>query len=201
MELISILRFFSYIVMGMWNLTDAEIRAARETAFEMFREAGVPLRDEEREEIEVADFGLGDFDREGACIATLVATERYAAKALVLLPGQTLPEHWHPAIGDDPGKLETIRCVRGVCVLGIEDREGRIQSDEAEADTPTHLPAGKEHLYTCRHRMVLKPGDQLTLPPGRKHWFQGGPEGTVVYSFSSTVRDLQDGFTDPEVVR
>ena len=40
-----------------------------------------------------------------------------------------------------------------------------------------------------------------TFRPGEKHWFQGGPEGAVVYSFSSVVRDVLDGFTDPAIER
>jgi D-lyxose ketol-isomerase len=47
----------------------------------------------------------------------------------------------------------------------------------------------------------MAPGDQITFRPGEKHWFQGGPEGAVLYSFSSVVRDTLDGFTDPGVVR
>jgi D-lyxose ketol-isomerase len=158
----------------------------------MLRAAGIPLREEEREGIEVADFGLGDFEREGTCIATLVATERYAAKALAFLPGQTLPEHWHPPVGDDPGKLETVRGVWGECLLVVDGPDNLSRA---------RVPDGKEGVYTSRRETVLGPGDQVTLSPGQRHWFQGGPEGAVVYSFSSTVRDLQDGFTDPQVVR
>ena len=120
------------------------------------------------------------------------ATERYAVKALTLLPGQTLPEHWHPPIGDDPGKLETVRAVWGEFLLFL---------DGDSSISLGCVPIGKEDACTCRHEVVLKRGDQLTLAPGQKHWFQGGSGGAVVYSFSSTVRDLQDGFTDPLVVR
>jgi D-lyxose ketol-isomerase len=47
----------------------------------------------------------------------------------------------------------------------------------------------------------MKPGDQLVLEPGTPHWFQAGPEGAVVYSFSTPARDNLDTFTDPSVVR
>jgi D-lyxose ketol-isomerase len=33
------------------------------------------------------------------------------------------------------------------------------------------------------------------------HWFQAGSEGAVIDDYSSTARDLQDGFTNPGVVR
>ena len=63
------------------------------------------------------------------------------------------------------------------------------------------VPAGKESCYTCRHEVVLKPCDQLTLPPGTKHWFQAREGGAVFYSFSTCVRDGLDRFTDPAIVR
>jgi D-lyxose ketol-isomerase len=47
----------------------------------------------------------------------------------------------------------------------------------------------------------MKPGDQITLEPGTKHWFQASGEGAVMYLISSCVRDVLDQFTDPEVVR
>jgi D-lyxose ketol-isomerase len=63
------------------------------------------------------------------------------------------------------------------------------------------IPAGKESCYTCRHEIVMKPCDQLTLPPGTKHWFQAPAGGAVFYSFSTCVRDGFDRFTDPAIVR
>jgi D-lyxose ketol-isomerase len=47
----------------------------------------------------------------------------------------------------------------------------------------------------------LRPGDQYTLPPDTKHWFQAGENGAVVSEFSSTSIDEKDEFTDPRVKR
>jgi D-lyxose ketol-isomerase len=33
------------------------------------------------------------------------------------------------------------------------------------------------------------------------HWFQAGRNGAVIDDYSSTARDLQDGFTNPRIVR
>ena len=60
---------------------------------------------------------------------------------------------------------------------------------------------GKESAYSLRHELILQPGDQLTFEPYEKHWFQAGPRGAVLYSFSTTVRDGLDGFTDPAIQR
>jgi D-lyxose ketol-isomerase len=63
------------------------------------------------------------------------------------------------------------------------------------------LVKGKEKYYTMMHEIILKPGDQITLQPGEKHWFQARDEGAVMYSFSSAARDALDRFTDPDIVR
>ena len=63
------------------------------------------------------------------------------------------------------------------------------------------IPEGKDACYTVRHELVMKPGDQITFQPNTKHWFQAGNEGAVIYSFSTCVRDMLDGFSDPEIVR
>ncbi|MBD3243904.1 MAG: D-lyxose/D-mannose family sugar isomerase [Chitinivibrionales bacterium] len=164
----------------------------RMRAAAMIREAGIALSDTEAAAIEVVGFGLGHPQHEGAQIVTLVATDRYAVKVLALFPGQTEPEHWHPPVGDDPGKQETIRIVSG---------ELRFYTSGTDTLHAGNVPQGKEQYYTCRHEHVMKPGDQLTLEPGAPHWFQPGSRGCVLFSFSSVVRDACDGFSDPAVRR
>ncbi len=166
---------------------DAQNRAAR-----MMRGAGIQISDGEIEKIEVVDFGLSHLDVEGVQVFTMVNTDRLAAKVLVLFPNQTEPEHWHPRIGNDPGKQETIRHISG-------DLRFYVAGDDTMKEG--FLVPGKENVYLLRHELVLKPGDQLTFEPYEKHWFQAGPGGAVLYSFSSTVRDGLDGFTDPAIER
>jgi D-lyxose ketol-isomerase len=47
----------------------------------------------------------------------------------------------------------------------------------------------------------LRPGDQYTLQPNIKHWFQAGPAGCIVSEFSTRSRDELDIFTDPDIRR
>ena len=173
-------------------LTKAQFEAAQTRAASMIRESSIHISDDEAERIEVADFGLSQLDVEGAQILTLVATDRLAVKLVALFANQTLPEHWHPPVGNDPGKEETARVIWGTLryyIDGVDNmREGII-------------PAGKENVYTLRHEVILKPGGQITLKPGAKHWFQAGDQGAVMYSFSSVARDVLDGFTDPDIQR
>lgn len=173
-------------------LTRAEYVAAQSRAAVMIKTAGIHVTREEAERVEVADFGLSRLDIEGAQILTLVTTDRIAVKVVALFPGQTLPEHWHPPVGDDPGKEETVRVISGILRFYIRGDDNMREGS---------IPAGKENVYTARHELILKPGDQITMEPGTKHWFQADERGVVMYSFSSVARDVLDGFADPAIKR
>jgi D-lyxose ketol-isomerase len=161
-------------------------RAARELAA-----AGIVLTAEEVERIELADFGLDDFERQGLILFTYVNTDRYCAKELLLLPRQTCPQHRHPPLGlGNPGKEETFRCRRGEVLLYV--------SGEPAAAPAATAPG--EH-YDVWHEVRLTPGLQYTIPPDTWHWFQAGPEGALVTEFSSTSVDEADVFLDPRIVR
>ena len=139
----------------------------------MLAEAGVVLTAAERERIEVTDFGLGRLEEIGLQLVVYVNTTRVCAKELVLLPGQTCPEHRHPPVGGEPGKEETFRCRLGTVHL--------------------HVEGGDE--------LVLRPGDQHTIPPDTLHWFQAGDDGAIVSEFSTRSTDELDVFTDPGITR
>jgi D-lyxose ketol-isomerase len=153
-------------------ISERELRQAQAYAAERLEAAGIALTDAERAAIEVADFGLSRLGEIGLQLLVYVNTDRYCAKELVLSPGQTCPEHRHPPFDGSPGKEETFRCRAGVV-----------------------------HLYVADEEIVLRPGDQFTIPPDTLHSFQAGPEGAVVSEFSSTSRDDLDVFTDAAVQR
>lgn len=174
-------------------ITRQEYEEAREAALEMLRRAGIAVTPEEEQRIEVADFGLNDLRRTGLQILTYVNTDRVCAKELVLFPRQTCPEHKHPPVAREPGKEETFRCRWGEVYLYVPG--------EPTPHPKAHPPEGDEAYYTVFHEVVLRPGDQYTLPPETLHWFQAGPEGAIVSEFSTTSRDESDIFTDPRVDR
>lgn len=153
-------------------ITPEEQRQAQAYAAEQLAAAGIVLTDAERGAIEVADFGLSRLREAGLMLLVYVNTDRYCAKELVLYPGQSCPEHRHPSFDGTPGKEETFRCRRGLVTVWVDGR-----------------------------KLVLRPGEQLTIPPDTLHSFTGGPEGAVVSEFSSTSRDDLDVFTDPDVQR
>ena len=171
----------------------AEVEAARKRADAVLQAAGIVLTDSEKERIEVADFGLDEFATSGLTLFTYVNNDAYCAKELVLFPHQTCPEHRHPPVAGGPGKMETFRCRKGVVWLYVEG--------ESTAQPSATPPEGSEPYYTVFHEIELQPGDQYTIPPDTRHWFQSGGEGAIVSEFSTTSRDESDVFTDPRIRR
>jgi len=163
----------------------------RAEALELLKKACIAVTDKEARSMEIADFGL-NHPSVGLQLIVYVNNERYCAKELVLLPRQTCPEHRHPPVGGRPGKQETFRCRWGKVFLYVEGE-------------PTPLPKCKppirEQYYTAWHEIELNPGEQYTIPPNTRHWFQAGEDGAVISEFSSTSTDQYDVFTDPAVKR
>lgn len=174
-------------------LTSSEISQRRQQAAQMIEKAGIYLTPAEVERLEIADFGLSDFEKTGLGVLVYVNTDRCCAKELAMWPHQTCPEHRHPTVGDQLGKEETFRCRWGTVYLYVEGPAS--QSPHAMP------PAGRENTYTVWHEIVLEPGDQYTLTPNTLHWFQAGAEGAVVSEFSTRSTDEHDIFTDEEIQR
>ena len=173
-------------------ITKEQQKTAQKRAAEMIRQAGIKITEKEANSVGIVDFGLSNLEKEGVQVLTLIQTERISVKVLVLFPNQTEPEHWHPPVGDDPGKEETVRVISGIVYFYIPGEDTLKEGFILE---------GKEDYYTMRKEIVMKPSDQITLAPGEKHWFQARDKGAVMYSFSTIARDALDQFTDPDIVR
>jgi len=174
-------------------LTKKQYLEAQKKALQYMERAGVILSQKDRENIQVADFGLSQLKQQGGQIVTFFNTDRISAKIIVLFPWQILPEHWHPAIGRDIGKEEIMRVRWGEVYLYVPG--------EPTPHPKGRIPEGEKENFTVWHEVILKPGDQYVLPPQMVHWLQAGEDGAVIDDYSSTARDLQDGFTNPRIVR
>lgn len=158
----------------------------------LVKKTGLRFTQSEIDSMVVADFGLSRPRSEGIQVLTFINTAHIGAKVITLLPRQTMLEHWHPSRGSDPGKEETLRCLYGRC---------RVYVPGEDSITDGFIPEGGEENYTCRREILLRETEQYTFAPGIPHWFQGGEEGAVVLSFSTQVTDLEDCFSNPDVVR
>lgn len=176
-------------------ITRQQERDARRWAWQTAKKAGLVLRDDEIDRIEVADFGSSRLGQVGAQILTLEANDWVSVKVLLLSPWQLEPQHRHPACEAEqyPGKTEVLRGWWGTLYhYGEGEPTAGPKARPSEQD--------REHL-TVWKETVIGPGDQLVVPPNTWHWFQAGPEGAVVWTISSKVTDAADQWTDPRVVR
>lgn len=166
-----------------------------ELAFGLYEKAGIVLTEDEKNRLEIADFGLNDYEKTGLAIVTYVNTARCCAKELALLPSQICPEHTHVSVPslNYEGKEETFRCRYGTVYLYTEEGKNSAAYKKGEQDC--------EGEFTASHKIVLHEGEQHTLFPNTKHWFQAGSEGAVVSEFSTRSLDEYDMFTDQNIVR
>jgi len=169
------------------------IKERQEWAFSQLAAAGISLTTEEKEKIEVSDFGLSNLKEIGIQLLVYVNTERVCAKEIVLSPNQVCPEHKHVSVAGNLGKEETFRCRKGLVYLNVEG---------VKTTNPLANPFEKDNnIYSVWHEIVLKPGEQHTIFPDTKHWFQAGPEGAIVTEFSTKSTDEFDLFTDARIKR
>lgn len=173
-------------------LNKLQYQKAVEKALKYFNKLNITLTEEEKEKIEVADFGLSDLDNIGLQIFTYINTKRVCAKELVLFPYQTCPEHRHIQ-SDIEAKEETFRCRYGTVYLYVEGEPSQ------------NIKAKKfwqnENEVSVFHEIELNAGEQYTLYPNTKHWFQAGIKGAVVSEFSTASSDESDVFTDKRIQR
>lgn len=161
------------------------------TALKFYEKAGIVLTDEEKKNIEVADFGLDNVEKVGLQLLTYINTEKVCAKEMVLTAGQTCPEHKHVPTNGMDGKEETFRCRFGKVYLYVS-------GDGTKEDIKGILPETDTTVY---HEIILNPGEQYTIMPETLHWFQAGEDGAIISEFSTRSTDETDVFTDKRIIR
>ena len=172
-------------------MTKKEYNEQVKKALEYYEKANIVLTEEEKKNVEVADFGKGAVNELGLQLVVYINTDRVCAKEMVLLPYQTCPEHKHVPTNGMSGKEETFRCRYGEVYLYVK---GEKNTDSIKAKLP-------KSDVTVFHEIVLKPGEQHTIMPETLHWFQAGPDGAVISEFSTRSTDETDIFTDKAIVR
>lgn len=166
--------------------------AVRAEMVDMIVASGIHVTRAELDSLLLVDYGLEEFRKEGVGLIDIVYTESLRLKILALLPNQTLPEHVHPPYGEFVGKEETIRVIHGSI---------RVYLPGEHTLRAGFIPSGKEAYYTSREEHLLKPIEQIVIPPGTTHWFQAGEEGLVSYAFYPQAVESHNRFTDPGVPR
>ena len=148
---------------------------------------------------DITDFGSDRFYERGLlllCTRNGVLgqpNERvYAEKIMIVREGQETPFHRHLV------KVEDI-IVRGGGTLALE--LFNVGPDGAETDTPVEVTVDATiRRLKPRERLLLEPGESVTLFPGQMHRFWGLPgTGTVLVGEVSLVNDdhYDNVFLDP----
>lgn len=153
---------------------------------------------------DITDFGSGDFDNIGLTIFTFrngnfYAPEKYkkpyAEKMLYVRDGQILPYHYHWSKMEDiinrgGGDLELTfyNCTAD----DFADVEGGLSGKPGTFDTTDVVTCidGKRIVVPAGGKVILKPGQSVTLFPGQYHTWQGVPgTGDVILFEVSTTND------------
>jgi D-lyxose ketol-isomerase len=149
---------------------------------------------------DVTDFGGGDFHRLGLTVCTIrngnindpEDRKPYGEKILIVEERQVTPWHFHGS------KMEDI-INRGGGNLVIELANGT--PDRNLADTPVTVSTdGVVRRVEAHGKVVLTPGESITLVQGIYHTFYGEPgKGKVLVGEVSSVNDDQadNFFLDP----
>ena len=138
---------------------------------------------------DLTDFGMGDFYNNGLLLFTVrngrvddPNGKDYAEKIMIVREEQVTPWHFHWS------KMEDI-INRGGGNLVIE--LANATEDEKLADTPVTIQIdGVAHEVEARGKIVLKPGESVSLPQYMYHNFYGEKDkGTVLVGEVSQVND------------
>ncbi len=171
---------------------------------EHWRAKGPEAADIVRQQLgwDITDFGSGWFRENGLLLFTLrngtpeeLARgdgKTYAEKAMIVGEGQATPTHFHFR------KMEDI-INRGGGAL--EMRIWNATDDERLADTPVVVAMdGVRRTFAPGEKILLEPGESVTLPPRLYHTFTGAAgRGTVLMGEVSRVNDdhLDNRFLEP----
>ena len=143
---------------------------------------------------DLTDFGFGDFRRVGLLIFTIrngnirepSDKKTYAEKIMIVREGQVTPWHFHGS------KIEDI-INRGGGRLVIE--LANATEEEGLADTPVIISTdGMRRTVEAKGRIVLTPGESITLVQRMYHTFYGEGGTVLVGEVSSVNDDQRDNF-------
>jgi D-lyxose ketol-isomerase len=169
-------------------------QAARRAYFALMQHAGYPVSPSVRENLWVAEFGLGRFTNVGLGGAFWVNSKEwnYASVEIFLLPGQMIPEHWHVAL-EDQGVVPKMES--WIVRYGAAFAYG--EGDPA-ANARSRVPPAEAHHVTAWKETVLEVGQVAGLSrPEEKHSLLAGPQGAILSEVSTFHSAAAVRFTNP----
>ena len=107
------------------------------------KDAGIAIP--KNAEIEIADFGLNEYDKTGLGIYLKVNEPEYCSKWMVLKPKQTCPNHKHK------NKKETFFVIKGVVDLTLGNKTIKLKPGDSYT-----LKKGTYHNFTSKTGAVIE---------------------------------------------
>jgi len=146
---------------------------------------------------DITDFGSGDFERIGLVVFTVrnghktlapYSAKTYCEKLLIVRENQRTPMHYHVF------KQEDIICRCGgnlVCQIYNKGPDGRLADADVEVSQD-----GVRHVVPAGTKLVLHPGESVTLTPYLYHefWAEEGTGTSIVGEVSKVNDDATDNF-------
>jgi hypothetical protein len=137
---------------------------------------------------DITDFGSGDFNKRGLFLFTIrngklnVDKKTYAEKVMIVEENQETPMHYHWS------KMEDI-INRGGGNLVIE-LYNATKDDDLDNTDVEYKKDGVKGIVKAGGKVILTPGESITLEPGMYHRFYGEEgKGRVLVGEVSTVND------------
>jgi len=167
---------------------------AKEAYFAMMARFGYPIPANLRQNMWVADFGLGDFARVGMAGIFWYNDKETGVfgHEIYLLPGQMIVEHGHEAAGDVKAKREAWHVRHGsIHTFG----EG-----QPAGPCPVALPGSQAACITAKNWKLVREGEIDDLKRATaKHFMVAGPEGAIVTEYGTFHDNAGLRFTNPKV--
>jgi D-lyxose ketol-isomerase len=120
-----------------------EVDRARAESLAMLSDAGIKLGP--GEQIEITDFGKGEYDKLGLGLIIRLNEPEYASKWLTVSPGQVCPNHFHKII------KETFLIIKGEVKMNLNGEEHLMKP----GDKCTFGP-GTRHTFTSEKGAVIE---------------------------------------------
>ncbi len=168
---------------------------AKEVYFAMMESFNYPIADRLRgDEFWISDFNLNQFMTAGmAGIFWIINMDhKFTGVEMFLLPGQSIPEHWHVATENASAKFESGHVRYGSITLFTEG--------SPLPDVEDRIPYFQRDIVKARKEQVLNAGDVgFTEKKEERHWFIAGQEGAIITEYASAHDGEGVRFTDPTI--
>ncbi|MDR2429430.1 MAG: hypothetical protein LBD14_00740 [Puniceicoccales bacterium] len=161
-----------YTADGKFN-TDA----AKDAVIRVMKYHDYKVTDKTRSQLWVSDYGTGRFTELGlaAIMYDNNIKDLYMLQALILLPNQMLPEHWHEKPANLPAKMEGWLVLSGTSYTVGSGEDNLAQFPEIK------IPACHKGGVTVTHVTKLTSGEYANLKDlYGHHWQIAGAEGAVI---------------------